>query len=64
MTKDFFIMVNHPNGEIMAIVEKMGEFDDKTMMFETKEKARALAKDHEGCKAFGYEIFEKGDGSQ
>lgn len=64
MNKDFFIMMNHPNGEIMPIVEPRNDFDDKIMMFETRKQARELAKDHDMCSHYGYEIFERGDGSQ
>lgn len=64
MTKDFFIMMNHPNGEIMPIVEAKNDFDDKVMMFETHEEARTLADDHEMCSVYGYEIFERGGGEK
>lgn len=56
---NFFIMMNNQNGTtIMPIVNE----DEEVMLFETEEEAREIAGEHYFCKAFGYEIFERGTG--
>lgn len=64
MSKDFFIMMNHPNGEIMPMEETANDVDDKVSLFDTRQEAKKIAKDHSFCQAYGYEIFERGTGEQ
>lgn len=52
-------MLNSQNGQwIFPIVDE----EDDVMLFETFDDAKKLADDHMACQAFGYEIFERGDG--
>jgi hypothetical protein len=56
---NFFIMMNNQKGTtIMPIVDG----DEEVMLFETEEEAEEIASLHPFCKAFGYEIFERGTG--
>ena len=61
MSKDFFVILNWPNGEVSHM--NQGEYND-LVLFETEELARKAAKDNPLGEKFGYEIFEIGCGSQ
>lgn len=56
---DYFIMMNSHKGDyIMPIVDDNGD----VVLYETEEEAIEIADNHYYCKAFGYEVFERGTG--
>lgn len=57
---NFFIMINHPNGEIVPMMRT----DDDIAMFNSVEEAHAMAGGHGMCQSYGYEIFKRGSGEQ
>jgi len=60
---EYFIMMNHPNGEIMPMEVARNDHDDKVAIFKTLKEAKQAGDDHEFCKAYGYEVFQRGTGS-
>lgn len=60
MENNFFIMMYHPAAGAMPIT--YGE-SENVFFFKTEDHARDLAESHDACQAFGYEIFEMGNGS-
>lgn len=59
MDKPFFVMLNWQNGRgAMPLVED----NDDVAFYATLEEAREAAENHDACRAFGYEIFERGTG--
>lgn len=61
MNKDFFIMLNTPNGGIVPLEKEEDNFD-VLATFETYEEARINARKNTLGAIFGYEIFERGMG--
>lgn len=56
---EFFIMTNAPSGKgVMPIIDE----DENVTMFDTLGEAIELADNHDACPAFGYEIFQRGQG--
>jgi len=50
----YFIMLRHPNGKPMPIVED----EDNIKLFESYEKAEEWTADSGAAQAYGYEIYE------
>ncbi len=61
---DYFIMINHPNGEIMPMITTANDVDDKVLTFPDFTMASNAASEHGMCLAYGYEIFQRGTGAQ
>ena len=60
MKNNFFIMLRSKDGKNISPIMR-GEDDDEifdTALYETREEAETVAKNHSFCKAWGYQIFE------
>lgn len=56
--KPYFVLLDHPNGGIMPLVDK----HDNMAMFESETEAMAAAGNSSLGSEFGFEIFELGGG--
>ncbi len=57
--KEYFIMMNNQDGStILPIINDA----ENVKFFSTHAAAEKLAMDHSFCRAFGYEIFCRGEG--
>jgi len=55
---NFFIMLNLPGGKIVPLTDD----DETAALYETEQEARDIAKEHQACSAYGFEIFQRGCG--
>jgi hypothetical protein len=53
MKKDFFVMLNHPNGGIVPMVDD----DEDLATFDTVEEAESAARNSSLGDACGFEVF-------
>lgn len=60
MSKDFFVMLNTPNGTVTPLETEEDSLE--VALFGTREAADAGAKSSVLGEHFGYEIFERGCG--
>ncbi len=62
---NYFIMLNGPTDVHFTPMVKTNKADPNetdVLLFETFEEAKTLADDHDYAQAYGYEIFQRGDG--
>lgn len=59
-SKDFFIIMNHPNRNIIIPIV---DDKDNVVLFHTEKEARICMRSNEFAQTYGYEIFERGTGS-
>lgn len=62
MSKDFFVMCNHPSPDVGVIPMVEGDDNERIALFETEEEAVAAASEHPFAQAYGWEVFELGYG--
>ena len=58
MQKDFFVMLNHPNGGIVPMTDKEGDL----ATYDTKKDASDAANTTILGESCGFEVFERGCG--
>jgi len=59
MQKDFFVMLNYPNGGICPMVDNNGNL----LTYDAQEEAEVAAKNSSLGKNCGFEVFERGCGA-
>ena len=62
MEKLYFVMINNQDGTL--IMPMVDTEDQQVALFDTPWEAREAAQGNRMATAFGYEIFERGNGDQ
>lgn len=54
----YFVMLRHPRGFPLPLVEEINEFDERICLFDTEDEAKEAAENNMLGEAYGYEIYE------